>query len=359
MTEIELKHINTESAENKKSNRLLTGSFCVFLVCFVGVAIRSAAATPFWMDDVLSVWVIRLASPSRIYSALAQGAEFAPPAFHWALHYYSKLAGDSPLALRLPSIAAVLVTSAYSFAVFRRILGAAPAVFACCLLLKTLFPFAVQVRPYAFVACCFAVALCLWDGLNRSEDRWRCVLLGLVLAVAVSIHFYSVLFIPCFGLMKLISLSRPRRFRFTIWLALVAAGASILLWLPLIHVLGQYNSGDTSSPAYYAKPTLPRLIRVYRDLAFPGTPNILLVLTALGLVAAGRLWGLPVFKRDEKRRDGERNFWISIFATALLPLIVFLFSLVVTKTFNERYVIGAAIGMSGLLAAGFRDSVVF
>jgi len=131
------------------------------------------------MDEVLSVWVIRLASPSRIYSALAHGAEFAPPAFHLALHYYSKLAGDSPLALRLPSLAAILVTSACSFAIFRRILGTAPAVFACCLLLKTLFPFAVQVRPYAFVACCFALALYLWDGFNRSEQSWRCVLRAL------------------------------------------------------------------------------------------------------------------------------------------------------------------------------------
>jgi len=97
---------------------------------------------------------------------------------------------------------------------------------------------------------------------------------------------------------------------------------------------------------------------VYRELAFPGTP-IFSSFSAHWFGSRRQALGLPVFKRDEKRCDGEMNFWISIFATALLPLIAFLFSRAVTKTFNERYVIAAAIGMSALLAVGFRDSLVF
>jgi hypothetical protein len=334
---------------------LLWISAGVFLACYLAVCIVSAARTPLWMDEVLTVWIVRLPSASRIYNALAMGAQFSPPAYHLALHYLSKLTGAGYLAMRLPSIAAIFVTGVCSFALFRRYLGAPRAIFACCLLLRTLLPFAVQARPYAIVTCCFAASLLLWDGYNRVAGWWRCTAIGLLLALAISVHIYSALLIPCIGCMELFRTWRTRQFRLPLWIALGCAAATMLLWLPLIHSLSRYNSGDTGSPAYYAKPVLSRLISAYDDLIFAGPSNIILLLVAMGAIAAARLYGSANSletqeNREPRRGENSKDFWTAIFGTLLLPAIVFVFSIAVTKTFEIRYVAAAAIGMSALVA---------
>jgi hypothetical protein len=312
------------------------------------------------MDEVITVWTIRLPDASQIYSALMRGAQFSPPAFHLALHYYSLLVGESPLALRLPSIVAVLLTGLCSFVIFRRQLGNAAAIFACCLLLRTLLPYGLQVRPYALITCCFAAALLLWDDFNRREGWWRCVLLAGLLAFAVSLHFYSVLLVPCFGLMELFRAFRTRRIRPAMWIALFVAGAAIFLWLPLIHAMVQYNGEDTSSPAYYAKPELFKFIEAYCDLVLEGPSNIFLVLAAAVVIGVARFRGFPDSPASEEGRGERRlDFWTMVFGTVLLPLIVFLFSAAVTKTFEKRYIIAGAIGLSALIAGGFGGVPMF
>jgi len=343
---------------------LLWISAGVFLASYLAVCIVSAARTPLWMDEVLTVWIVRLPSASRIYSALAMGAQFSPPAYHLALHYLSKLTGTGYLAMRSPSIAAIFITGLCSFALFRRYLGDPRAIFACCLLLRTLLPFAVQARPYATVTCCFAASLLLWDGYNRLAGWWRCAAIGLLLAIAISVHIYSALLIPCIGCMELFRAFRTRQFRLPLWIALGCAAATILLWLPLIHALSRYNAGDTGSPSYYAKPVLSGLISAYHDLVFAGPSNVILLFVAMGVIAASRLYSSPgsleVQENGEPRRgESNKDFWTAVFGTLLLPVIVFAFSAAITKTFEVRYVAAAAIGMSALVAGSLRNVRLF
>ncbi len=56
---------------------------------------------------------------------------------------------------------------------------------------------------------------------------------------------------------------------------------------------------------------------------------------------------------------GQANFWTLVIGTALLPLIVFLFSTIVTRTFNMRCTIAAVIGASGIVAAILNRSKAF
>ena len=341
------------------ADALLRISAGVFLVSYLAVCIVSAARTPFWMDEVLTVWTVRLPSASRIYSALAMGAQFAPPAYHLALHYLSKLTGTGCLAMRSPSIAAIFVTGFCSFALFRRYLDAPRALFACCLLLRTLLPYAVQARPYAIVVCCFAAALLLWDSYNRRAGGWRCAAIGLLLALAISVHIYSALLIPCLGCMELFRAWRTRQFRLPVWIALVCAAATMLFWLPLIHALSRYNSGDTASPAYYAKPVLSKLIPAYQDLVFAGPSNIILLFIAMGIIAAARLSNSPDSFEMQENGELRKDFRTAVFGALLLPLIVFIFSATVTRTFEERYVAAAAIGMSALVAGSLSNGLIF
>ena len=219
--------VQPRSMVDKHSGLLLWGSAYVFIVCYLRSSLRSAVQTPLWMDEILSLWAMRLPSASQIYSALMHGSEFAPPTFPLLLHYYSKIAGGSNLALRLPSIAAVLFAGFCSFILFRRHLGNASAVFGTCLILEALRSWGGLVRPYAIEAACFAAALVLWDDMNRRSAWWRSALIGLFLALATSLHFYAVLFVPCFGLIELIYILRTHKFRLSLRISLIASGASI------------------------------------------------------------------------------------------------------------------------------------
>jgi hypothetical protein len=333
----------------------LWGSLFLYLICYLGSMINAAQCTPLWMDEILLTWTSRLSSVSQIYSALIHGSDFSPPTQHILLHYFSKIAGGSNCALRLPSIVAVLLTGLCTFILYRRHLGNAAAVFGTCLVLESLRIWGLQVRPYALVTACFAAALLLWDGAKQRPAWWRDALIGFLLALATSLHFYAVLFVPCFGVTELIYVFRTRKFQLSLWIALVAAGASIFIWLPLIRAISHFNSGDTNGPAYYAKPTLTRLGDVYRYLFVAGWPVLLMLLAVIefmfiAAIAAGRGQVTPPRGRDGEKHQAD--FWPLVIATVLFPLIVFSFSLTVTKTFNARYSIAAIIGTSAIITVG-------
>jgi hypothetical protein len=65
----------------------------------------------------------------------------------------------------------------------------------------------------------------------------------------------------------------------------------------------------------------------------------------------------PLEIRENK--DLRKDFWTAVFGASLLPIIVFAFSVTVTKTFEERYVASAAIGMSALVAGSLSNARLF
>jgi hypothetical protein len=389
----------------------------VFLLCYLENTIWAAAHASLWMDEVLSVWTIRLGSPRAIYSALARGSEPSPPLFHLIQLYFTKIAGSSYLAYRLPSIFAVLLTGACTLVLVRRYLGLAPALLASCLVIDGLRPYALQVRAYALTTTCFAAALLLWDRLDRPGSLlWRQVLIALLLAMAIALHFYSVLYVVCFGWLELLYEIVHRKFRLGVWIALFVGGASVFLWLPLIHVINRYNVLDISSPFYFALPTLRGLVRSYSDSMFESPIDIDIFFAVLALFAAASLTRflgpvnekerrdrfsplaflaialLPfllhrfVLKRVDARpillalifigaivrlrsRQGEgfagkkfktpSSFIIMFFAVACLPLITFLFSLFVSHGYNTRYILPVIIGTCAATAVLFAFSTTF
>jgi hypothetical protein len=296
-------------------------------------------------------------SPADIWSAISRGSEFVPPTYNILLHEYSRLAGLSYLALRLPSIAAVCFTGLCSMLLFRRYIGSAPAIFACCLILEALRFTALQIRPYGAGIACFALALLFWDDLNWARSRWRPLLIFLCLTFAICLHFYDVLFVPCLALIEFLRSTLTRKFRWPVWLALLFAGLSIFAWRPLMRALSQYNAGDTTSPHFYARPSLTRLANTYYGLFCESRKIPILILAAVALIAIFCL--LRVKPDHEEPSHVNQNFWVMSLGVSLFPLIVFIFSLVVTQTYNDRYVVGTIIGISALLAGALGSSPWF
>jgi hypothetical protein len=351
-------NIEHKSQEKEPGNRLILISLGIFLVCYLASILRSAAHTPLWMDEILSVWASRLPSARAIYSALAHGSEYAPPCFPLLLHYFAKVAGGGNLAMRLPSIAGAIIAASCTFVLLRRHLDLARAAFGLCMVLEGIHYFALQIRPYALETACLALAFVFWDDLNRQASVWRAVAIGFLLAIATSLHFYAVLFAPTFGLIELLYALKIRKIRMPIWAAILLGGASIFLWLPLIHQMNRYVANDSGSPAYYAHPTVVKLMDVLCHLFLENYLSILLLLGAMALIGLGAFLGYDS-DCSEVQRKPEAGFWAFTLGMIVFPVMVFLFSVLVTKTFNERYAVASVIGMSTLICGCIRPSRFF
>lgn len=239
-----------------------------FLASYFWLSFQVITHDPLWQDEVMSVWAARLAGIAQINAAfLRDGAQAATPVFSLLLHYYCSVAGDSTLILRLPSIAAAFAAVACGFVLLRRHLGAQAAAFGCCLMVETLSPFAMQVRPYAIMTACLSGVLLLWDDLALRSSRMRSALIGILLVVATAFHFYSVLFIPCLAVAESMRTCQTREWRKSLWLSLFVAGAAVFLWLPVMQTIVRFTANDVVSSTHYAlAPTFDHLIATYSYL---------------------------------------------------------------------------------------------
>jgi hypothetical protein len=339
----------------------------LFCLCFLAGALRAAAKTPLWMDEVLAVWAVRLPTYQQVWSAVFHGSETSPPTYHLFLHFLRSALGDSYALYRLPSILAALVSGLCVFALLRRYLDTAAAAYGMAFsLLGVLAWFGTQARPYTFVAACFAGAVLLWDGIELQYPKlWRIGAMSALLAFAIYLHFYATLLVPCLAAMELLWSALHRRLRISVWLGLFLAGLSSFVWMPFIRVHSSLNASDTASLDYYAKPTLGKLLHAYIDLAVFDKKQLLFLTVTfciLGVAAAlsqmrGANW--RPLAPDALFHRSNSNFYIITLCTIAFPVLVFAFSLVVTKTFNLRYMLIATFGFACLLAYVFSSVPVF
>jgi hypothetical protein len=165
----------------------------------------------------------RLPSYGRVWSALLQGSEASLPAYDFLLHFSAKWRATviccfAYLRLRLCSAAPLSRHSGCSLwngiQLTRRsrlAWGRSPALCAG--------------------TACFASAILLWDQIDALQRRpWRIPVLSILLVLAISLHLYAVLFVPCFGAMELLWSVQHRCLRLSVWLGLFLAGASCFVW---------------------------------------------------------------------------------------------------------------------------------
>lgn len=346
-----------------RSAQAIDGWTTVFVVLMGGCSVAYFYSTivisiraPLWMDEVMASWMAQLHPAKMIWAALLHGNMSSPPAYFYLLKLIAVLFGASKLALRFPSIVAVYVAAIAVFLLVRRRLALPYAVLAMALCLETgLFDFATEVREYALVTACFALAVLFWD--VRSEERlspWRTTGISLLLAACVSLHFYGVLLVPAFALMEVLWSVANHRIRRGLWVGIILAGASVLIWYPLMRRVMSITGGYASSAKYFALPSIPRLLTAYADLAFGGK-GMSIFCCFLLLLAAAFFWsrfrgeGFVADRSGDGVNQASLNLEIIMLATVSVPFLVFLFAELVTKAFNERYAIVGTLGFAMLV----------
>jgi hypothetical protein len=151
-------------------------------------------------------------------------------------------------------------------------------------------------------------------------------------------HFYSVLFVPTMCLMEFVWATEHRAIRVGHWLGIVGGACVLLLWLPVIGPIYKMTHGSAQSPSYYAHPTPLNLIVFLHHIAMStGIANVLLLLILVG----GVYQWVRVCRREPlpALSPSEDSLGAVGFAAAAFPLLTYVFTMVVTHVFNERYIV--------------------
>ncbi len=224
----------TEGPERTKSvqDRMLYTIYALALAASISlwfIAIRA----PLWLDETHSFFVIR-AGFSQILSRMGWPIL---PIYSYILWLSAKVIGTSEIALRVPSILAMLAAVYLLYLAARELFDRDVAVIAgvvFCLHPVVIFA-AIDVRPYAFAVLTINASILALVHLRHNRSYGLAALFGLATALIGYFQFLFVIIIPALALGFFASKVGDRK---TSWRqAGVAFAAFSLAFLPVIFVL--------------------------------------------------------------------------------------------------------------------------
>jgi hypothetical protein len=322
----------------------------LYFACTISLARHSAAVN----DEVFTMWMVR--DVPSIPGALKAGVDTAPPTYYLFQRGVCDVLGFTPFALRLPSLLSFFVFLASIFLLLRRYVGVAIAAVGAALpLFSTAYLVADNGRPYAMVLACFGLICLLWCNDERVRPAlWGSISIALLLAFAISMHFYAVLLVPLFGCMELVWALQNRVIRWRNWVAMLVGGASLLLSLPVILPINRAIHQTATAKDYYARPDPTKTVEFLRSIMLsPSLEMIYILVLAIGVAVQGRRFLRE--RRGEAPGGGGVRVYLDHLGTVafvgfLYPFVSYVFAEVVTKVLNERYLYGTILGVSVGLA---------
>jgi hypothetical protein len=231
----------------------------VLLLAFLG-QVHAAWTKPFWFDELLTVYVSSLKTPSAIWEALGAGVDAMPFTYHWLTGQISLLPLDPHISFRLLSIAGYLtgMIGVYAF-VGKRFGSTWGLVGALLLALSPFESYAVEARSYALLVGLLAVAAALWQRIE--EGWWFTIAFAVCLGLAVASHHFAIFALGCFAAAELSTILLYRGFRWSVWMSLIFSSIPFFLSLPLLLRLRIMYEAHFSS-----RPTLASILSSYSFL---------------------------------------------------------------------------------------------
>ncbi len=169
--------------------------------CIFSITCFQAATRLLWVDELITLGIARQGSLSAIWHALALGADPNPPLTHAAVLLSTRLFGQSALAIRVPSILAMLLTIVALWSILRRWLQPTYAALGVLAFMATRgFDYAYEARSYAALTGFSLAALAFWLSSTPAPARATpparpesLIGMALCLAAALSSNYYGVL----------------------------------------------------------------------------------------------------------------------------------------------------------------------
>lgn len=147
-----------------------------------------AMRAPLWLDETLSYWQIG-GGFSQIWPRQYVCLEF--PSYPYILWFSTKLLGTSEIAMRIPSVLAMLGAVYFIYAAAREVVGKEIALLASIIFaLNPIVIFeSIDIRPYAFASLTVNATILVLLRLRKSKSLLLAALFGLLTALIVSFHF--------------------------------------------------------------------------------------------------------------------------------------------------------------------------
>jgi hypothetical protein len=176
----------------------LTASIALWFVAF---------RAPLWLDETGSYWLIR----EGFWKIASRQGDLSFPAYSYILWAFTKILGTSEIALRIPSVLAMLAATYLLYRSARELFDRDVAFMAT--MLFAIHPItiyaAIDVRPYAFGALAINAAIYLLLRLRKQPTPATAMLFGIAAACIVYFHFLFAVILPVL-FVRLLSLGAPR-----------------------------------------------------------------------------------------------------------------------------------------------------
>jgi Dolichyl-phosphate-mannose-protein mannosyltransferase len=330
-SESSLKTTRSPSPSTIRHYRATSAAYVIALASAILLWLIALRA-PLSEDETGSVWQV-----SGGFSQIWHRQYICFPTYSYMLWFSTKLLGISEIALRVPSILAMLVAAYLLYRVAREMFDRELAMIATVLFcLNPIVVFAaIDVRPYAFAVLVTNAVILILLRLRRSHSRRLAALFGALAGLIVWFHYLFATILP--GLVIAFWIVRRRTCK-ACWQQFgIAACAFVVMFLPVLPGLKFLFRTRTSH--VFEKP--PGLRTLFWTLV-PGWAGPVLIGTALlAMIMVG-------MRRRPNRQFHIQRWQIAACASVALIPILILFG-VSTETsirlFVERHRLVAVPGI--------------
>jgi 4-amino-4-deoxy-L-arabinose transferase-like glycosyltransferase len=285
-----------------------------------------------------------------------------PLVYHLLAHASMRVFGAGAFALRLPSLLGYLLMQVCLFFIIRRMADERAGIFALAFpaLTATLF-YSAEGRPYGLLLGLYALTLLSWQAATRRTTAqpgapgpalgtWVFLpLLSLSIALTLNAHYFGILLLIPLCAAELYRTIERRRIDIPVVAAIIAGTAAIVFTLPFQKAASEfrqhyYNGGAVSlraiTQSYRALFVDYTHLSVYAQRFIALCFVIVAVAFLIGCVYRIKMCGSQI----------PRAEIVFIVILAALPFFGFLLARFVTHSIEVRYVLGAIIGVTMLLA---------
>jgi uncharacterized membrane protein len=279
-------------------------------------------------------------------------------------HAGMKAFGADAFALRLPALLGFLLMQVCLFFFVRNLAGERAGTVAAAFpaLTATLF-YSAEGRPYGLMLGLYALALLSWqvatqEAENREQEtgnrrrEWALVGLALTIALTINAHYYGILLlVPVCAAEGVRSLQR-RRTDWPVVVAIYAGMAGFAATMPFLRTAAEFRKNYYNAGAV----GLRDITRAYRSIFVDYTQMSMRAqhvwMAVLLVFAAALLCGCAwqIFGREVRGPRVPSAEWVLVLVLAALPFCGYMLARFVTHSIEVRYVLGAAVAISAMLA---------
>jgi uncharacterized membrane protein len=188
-----------------------------------------------WLDEAVQVWASKLPLTSYFNNFLA--TDFNPPLYYLFIHYWIKLAGNSEIAVRLPSVMFGVISIFVFYKIINLIKISDTSKKLSILLLATSplhVYYSQEARPYILASLGFLISIYSLLKLKREENGQNFALLIFGLVISFFSHYMTILALPFFlyYLLKLYRINRSRKYVYLLGFIFIIF---FILYLPILN----------------------------------------------------------------------------------------------------------------------------